>query len=138
MWPEQGRRIMNVFQAEVLNTLTTHRYDWSPAEILIEINQKRTDHPDKPTIRKVQRALLALHELDKVVRVRLSMYEPYRYRMANPKRLTFSEAMHDLKEVIPLWPGALFGVSFIVVGLGSLYFLKGILDMLIWIVKWVI
>lgn len=128
---------MNVFQAEVLNSITSHQYDWSPAEILAHIIRMRTDFPDKPTIRMVQRALLALHELDKVTRDRTSKQSPYRYRMAIPKMLTYSEAIAGLKEVIPIWPPTLIGQMFILFGLGVLYSVVGVLDLTIDIIKWI-
>lgn len=115
---------MNVFHAEVLNSVTSHQYDWSPAEILTHINETRKDHPDRPTIRKVQRALLALHELDKVVRTRQSKHDCYRYRIA-PATYSAPNYSDAWESIITTWP---YPLVLLVVPL-----LMGFFDIVNWI-----
>ena len=96
-------------QYECLNVLHARGQDeWTSEEVLKHINEVRSDHPDKLTIRRVTDALSYLIDDEKVTRRQLPRNDKghfggYKYRIA-PETYTKPNYHDAWESIITTWP----------------------------------
>lgn len=117
---------MNALHCEIINVLCARGKDeWTVEDVFAHINELRGDHSDPLTHRKVREALKALHDLNKVTRVRaprnaLGAYGKFKYSMAVPERIgpNLDDAWRTFKVSFFLWPYEVVAPVVIIMGFG--------------------